>query len=132
MKNASKIMYTIGKVINVIEIVFAVLFILLSVLIISQPNAIAEEAIKQGATALDTPQKAQSCGIVMLVGAIIALIVSIVIFILATRAVKRLKENDKGTTPHVIMLVIGVFGDIFYFLGGLFGILSVNERPTQE
>ncbi|MBO4569602.1 MAG: hypothetical protein J5689_00075 [Clostridia bacterium] len=132
MKNVSKIMYTIGKVFNIIEIVGAAIMVALGILIMANPTAIAEEAVKQGASAIDTPAQAYACGIFVLITSIIALVVAVVIFALAKKATKDLKEEPKKVTAHTIMLVIGIFGDLFYFLGGLFGILSTSNLGSNE
>lgn len=134
MRNVSKTMYTIGKVINVLEIVFAVLFIVLGVFMIASPNIFAEEAARQGATAIDTPQKVRACGVTLIISAVVSFVVALIIYIFAKKATRSLQEEPTKTTGHTIMLVIGVFGDIFYFLGGLFGVLSVNEpvNTSQE
>ena len=132
MRSVSKTMYTIGKIINIIEIVFAILFIVLGVFMIASPNVFAEEAARQGATALDTPQKARACGVYLVVWAVVIFAVSLIIFLFAKKATRSLQEEPKKTTGHTIMLVIGVFGDIFYFLGGLFGVLGANEAVEAD
>ncbi|MBR1890497.1 MAG: hypothetical protein IJ817_02280 [Clostridia bacterium] len=131
MKSVSRTMYTIGRVINAIEIIGAIFLLVAGILTVAMPGTIAEEAARQGVTALATPQKARACGIAVIISASISFVVALVIFILARKATKQLNESEKSTTPHTIMLVIGIFGDIFYFLGGLFGILGINE-PTQD
>lgn len=132
MRSVSKTMYTIGKIINIIEIVFAILFIVLGVFMIASPNVFAEEAAKQGITALDTPKEARVCGVTLVVWSTVAFVVSLIIFLFAKKATRSLQEEPKKTTGHTIMLVIGVFGDIFYFLGGLFGVLGANEAIEAD
>lgn len=132
MKNASRVLYTVGKVINIIEIVCAVLMIALGAVAIAMPEKIAAESAAQGISKYDSPAEVKAAGMTILITAIVLLVVSVIIFALAKKATKSLKNGATDTTPHVIMLVIGLFGDIFYFLGGFFGIFGANQEQIQN
>ena len=80
---------------------------------------------------INSPAEVMHMGVTLIIGAAVAFIVALIVFCFAKKASKALGENPNDTTPHTIMLVIGVFGDVFYFLGGLFALLNVGEYNNQ-
>ncbi|MBR6071475.1 MAG: hypothetical protein IKP77_01415 [Acholeplasmatales bacterium] len=123
MKDASRIMYTIGKVFSVIEIVISSIMLLAGILCRVFSVEIYNEQKGRSFTLDDV--KALSTSLIVI--ASISLIIVFIVLILANNAQKKLKNNKKDIAPHIIMIVIGVFGDIFYLLGGVFGIVAENE-----
>lgn len=124
MKNASKVMYLIGKIINIIEIVVASLLLASAIFVIGAPDQFVGKVDK-----ITTVEEAKALGITLLVIAIVILIVSIVILVLANKAKKSLDNGATDNKPHIVMIVIGVLGgDIFYLLGGVFGVIAENKQ----
>lgn len=123
MKDASRIMYTIGKVFSIIEIVISAILLLAGILC----RVFAEEIYNEQKGRSFTLEDVKALSITLIVFASISLIIVFIVLILANNAQKKLKNNKKDLAPHVIMIVIGVFGDIFYLLGGVFGIVAENE-----
>ena len=40
--------------------------------------------------------------------------------------------SDKTeNAPHILMIIIGIFGDIFYLLGGIFGLVAEHENEEN-
>ena len=122
MKNASKAMYTVGKVFSIIEIVLWVLLLIMSVLFIALAGAMSE------IEGTGTAEEITAMGITLTITFGILLIVSIIVLILASRAKKALDNNTKENGPHIMMIIIGIFGDIFYTLGGIFGLIAENQN----
>ena len=127
MKSASKGLYIVGRIFNIVAMVFSFLLGVLGVIFLVLKADIAAQAAADNIAAFNDEKKVEIFGVFVLVTAIIYLIVQLVVYILATRANKKLNEGSKDTTPHIIMLIIGIFGDIFYFLGGIFGLIAVNQ-----
>ena len=128
MKNATKIMHTIGKIFTIIEIVGAVILAVLGIVCVANSTDVYAQLIADGYSHFQSPEQVKAAGIMMIVvGAIIAA-VEIVVLCLATRAQKAIAKNEKTTTPHIVMIVVGVFSNVFYLLGGVFGVLSVEEK----
>ncbi len=132
MKSASRVMYIIGKVFNIIEMVLTPFIVVLGALCIAYKSEVFNKLVEDHLTTLTSAEQVKYLGISLIIFGVVALIISVVIFLLAKRASNSLKTNDKNTTPHVIMLVIGIFGDVFYFLAGLFGILGINEAAQEK
>ena len=122
MKNASKILYTVGKVVNVIEIVLTSLALVFGVLVL----IFGRQIIPDIPMIIDITAIATGTGFT--VGGVVALIISIVTLVLANNATRALENGTVDNAPHIVMIVIGVFGDIFYLLGGIFGIVSENTE----
>ena len=75
------------------------------------------------------PETIKAVGLGLIIGGVIALIVSIIVLTLATNAQNTLNDKVTQNTPHIIMIVIGILStDIFYTLGGIFGIVSENNK----
>ena len=131
MKDASKIMYTIGKVFNIIGIVLTALLIVLPIIMIAMPEEVYNQ---QKATDMNrmTVEQIKVFGVGLLIGIIIAVVVLIVSLCLATYAKKRLDNNTKDTVPHVIMIILGVFGSIFYLIGGILGLVAEENEKQVE
>ena len=128
MAKASQVMYLIGKIINIIEIVCAALLLLAGAICVSMPEEFIGKIDK-----ITTAEEAKAFGVTIIVIAVIMLIVSIVVLALANKAKKAVAKGSKQNAPHIIMIVIGVIGgDIFYLLGGVFGLVAQNNAPQQQ
>ncbi len=129
MKQASQVLYTIGKVFNIIGIVATALLIILPIIMIAMPH---ELYIQQ--TAIDTNKLSEEqikvFGVGLLIGLIVLLIVLIIVLVLAIYASKKLKNDTKDTTPHIIMIVVGVFGSLLYLIGGILGLAAESEENS--
>ncbi|MBQ8468151.1 MAG: hypothetical protein IJ542_00135 [Clostridia bacterium] len=132
MKSASGVLYTIGRIFNVIEIIFAAIATVFAALIMANPSAIYDQLVSEGNNHFSSAVEIETVGITMLVLAILTLVVSIIIYILAKRAQRSLKADEKNSKPHIVMLVIGVFGDLFYLLGGVFGLINSTEANNKQ
>ena len=127
MKQASSILYTIGRIFNIIAIVFTSLTLVLPIIMMAMPEELYNQQKAIDGNKL-TVEQIRLLGIGVLVGLIIAIIVLIVVLCLATYASKKLKNNTKETTPYIIMIVIGVFGSLLYLIGGILGLAAESEQ----
>ena len=122
MKEASKTMYTIGKIFMIIDIVtFALLFIT-GILM----RAYAGYIHKYMDTDYELEEIENSTTILWILS-LVLLIIMIILFIVSLATRKRINYYAINTKPHIIMLVIGAFCNIFYLLGGIFGLVSEKE-----
>ena len=128
MKQASSIMYTIGKVFNIIGIVVCGLLLILPIVMMAMPEEIYNQQRASDFNRL-TVDQIKVLGVGVLIGLIIALIVEIVILVLAIYAKKKLNNNTKETAPHIIMIIIGALGgSIFYLIGGILGLVAEEQN----
>lgn len=128
MKNAAKTMYIVGRIISIIEIVLMILLIIAGILLLVFKNDIADRAVKEAFDRLDTPGKVGQFGTGLIIAGSIFLIVDSIVFGLAIKAHASLNNNIKEEWPHILMIIIGIFGNLFYTLGGIFGLVSENRN----
>ena len=107
MEKASKVMYTIANIFNWIIAISSAVLMVLSILAIA--GVLPEELKSTGA------------GAFMLVYSIVSLLAAIVAIILV-----RIAKNSKSSKGwDILFIVVGVIeGNIFYILGGIFGLVA--------
>ncbi len=125
MKTASKVMYTLGTIFNIIGIFLWAIFIVLGILTRTFSKDIFE---RRTAGATYTEADVKIVGTVLMVTGIIAIVITIIVLILAAYARRKLNNNQRDLAPHIIMIVIGVFGSLFYLLGGVFGLVAESDE----
>ncbi|MBO6280867.1 MAG: hypothetical protein J6M95_04770 [Bacilli bacterium] len=128
MKNASKVFYTIGLVLNIIGLVFLALSIVLFA--VSLTN---QELLQKVAT--DTSRTVEFVKNVLTLGIIfisIHIVVEIIVLFLVIHAKKNLSLGNGRITTHVLLLILGIFGfNLFYLLGGIFGMVAGSEDANK-
>ncbi len=121
MKQASKVMYIIGTVFGVLGLILGIIFAL--------SGAISASAIQSGT--IDAAQynniTLEEAQLVMIWGIVLCVLyfLDILIGTFGRRAVGKRKG---GNAPHIIALVVGIFGNIFFLLGGIFGLVASDEK----
>ncbi len=110
MENASKVMYKIANVFNWIIAVLGVLVIVLSIL--------------TGAGVIEKAQT-DSLGWNTIWAGVYLLVFAVALIILTRIAYKK----NSGQGWDILFIVLGFFGgNIFYLLGGIFGLVASNEK----
>jgi len=116
MEHASKIMYKIANIFNWIEFACGIIVVICGILM--AVGAVNGSHLTGEAAAL-----AASGPSVMIGLGIYVIIITIVIIILTRKAYA--KGSSKGW--DIAFMVIGICGqNVFYFLGGLFGLIARN------
>ena len=129
MKKASQILYTVGKVFNASELIGFAIMLIVGILAAAFPGAEMIPMLTQRINAaVDATGIVRGTGVGMIVGGAIGVIVSAVVLYLASRATKSLENNVTENTPHVVMIVVGFFGVVFYMIGGIIGIIAENSE----
>lgn len=119
MKDASKILYKVGNIINLIAIILGA--ILAIVCFICSAGVDTSSAADMGKTVKEAQTLFTTGGIIL----VVCVIIWVVVYVLAKKAIKALNDASDSVTPHVIMIVIGAIGSsIFYLLGGIFGVFA--------
>ena len=77
---------------------------------------------------ITTPDEAKAMGMTILITGAVLFVVYTVICALAGHARKALNNNKTENAPHIIMIIVGIFGDIFYLLGGIFGLVGEHTK----
>ena len=110
MKKASEVMYRIANFFIWILVLLCVALIVLSIL-----------------TMTGVLQNNGNMGIGSLVGGIVLLVIELIVLAFSRHAANSARDGNRRALPHVLMLLMGIFsGNIFFFLGALFGLISLR------
>ena len=116
MGNASKTMYHIGRIFNFIGIFVSALLVVIG-LIIGIAGSVAGEGWAASGWSLFSTFLFWY------------LPVYIVMYILSGKALNSINDGANNKTPHIIMIVCGALSqDIFYLLGGIFGLIAESQE----
>lgn len=117
-------MDTVGMVFNIIGLVLVLIgAILFGVVAFNQDliNKIAQDSSQ-------TADFVKNIVLVYFIFLCVELVVEALVLVVAIKALKNLKEDNGRIASHVMLIVIGIVGfDIFYLLGGIFGVVAANQ-----
>jgi hypothetical protein len=130
MEDASRIMYKIANVLNWILLVLCVFFLIFGIVFVANPSGILSG--NSNLTANGHPATADditAAGLALIFVSIWLIIID-VLFIVFTRIAAK-KGSSQGW--DILFLVLGILsGSLFYFLGGLFGVIAKNQTPAAQ
>lgn len=126
MASASKIMYTIGRIFNIIAIIGTLIILILGIVCLAAPG----KFVGTGEDFTDE-NAVMAYGLILAVTGGILLVVYSIICALAGHARRALNNGRKDNAPHIMMIIVGVFGDIFYLLGGIFGLVAESQEGKE-
>lgn len=141
MKKASKILYKIGSILDILGIVvfalLAIVFFVFAILSVSGVAAIAEAfedaAYNSGANAGD----AEAAMIVGTYAALICIAYSFVMlvlmafFIVGLVTVKKASKDDATKKAHIIATVFGFLTNTVAGIGGILSLVSLNQEEKK-
>ncbi len=121
MKKASRIMYIIATVFAAISLVTGIILAIIG----GAGLALQNDPNMSGVSA-------QDCQLVLTWGIIIA-VFAIVDILIGTFGRRAAAKKKGGNAPHIVAIVIGILGlNIFFILGGAFGIAGAKEDATSN
>lgn len=123
MKNASQIMYKIGKIINIIVIPLSALLVIIGIVGVVL-GAIGSAAAEEGAS---FAAFAAASGAYIGMG-IFLLVFSIVSLIICSKKWANIEAGSDEVADRVFLIVFGVLSDnIFYILCGIFSLVARSQ-----
>ena len=126
MSYASKVFYIIGKVFNVFEIIATSLALVFGILVMIFGAQVIPDM------PIFTNMTVNATGTGFTVGGLVTLAISIATLVFANYATRTLENGNKEYAPHIVMIVVGVFGNIFYIIGGIFGLVAENTETEYS
>ena len=125
MKQATKALYSIGNIFNLIAIIMLIVLGLLTILganvIEDVPDGYDMSLEEYGTTAI-------ILGVIMLIIAAIY----IAVYVFAIKAKKAVDNNSQESKPHLIMIILALIGqNLFYLIGGILGLVD-NSNDNKE
>lgn len=126
MKLAAKIMYIIGRISNIIYLVFAICMLVIG--IISAAGG-ALGAVADAEKEAEAYLAAIGGGVGLITAGVIFFVITLVVLILSKKGINALNNNTTENAPHIVMIVIGAIGqNIFYILGGIFALVAEHTN----
>ena len=121
MKNASKTMYRIGNIINIVYLALAILLATLYLIAIIVTVVTGDPYFFGG-------------GVASLVFAILWIVLIILCFVFVGNAQKELQdENNKDNKPYIMTIVFGaICGNVLYVLAGIFGLIAEGQQGNND
>ena len=125
MKNASEIMYKIGKIINIIMIPVSVLLLVIGAALIAT-TPVSTEMTPEQLQQIATGSSSIGYGVYFLITSVLSIII----------CPMKHKEIANGSTeiaPRVFLIVFGAIADnIFYVLAGIFGLVARSQELNSN
>jgi nitric oxide reductase large subunit len=115
MEKASKVMYSIANFFTWVIVILCIVGIVFSGL------QMAGKLVEWGWTGEDTNP-------FLGLGSLITLIIVLIVCFITIAMVRRAKADNSSKAWDVFFIIVGIFqGNIFYILGGLFGLIAVRR-----
>lgn len=128
MKSAAKIFYLIGFIFNILALVIGILLLVLLAVSVNNAEIIARVVTQTGYG----EQLVREMILALIITLSIALLLDIIAIILTLKARKDLIDNNGKLSTHIILLVGGVLtGNLFYLLGGIFGVSAASDDAND-
>ena len=128
MSSTVRIMYKTGVIFNFVIFALSIIFVLAGILTIAFAKDIASYALEKGFSAFDNPNEVKILGRTVVIIAGIVFVQSVTTLVLAIYSKNKIEFTNVGnTTPYVILLVIGIFGNPFYLMSGVFGLVELQN-----
>lgn len=117
MKNASKTMFNIGNIFNIVLIALGALLVLIGIICFAAGG----------------PEAAAPAGYCIGWG-IYFLVTSILCLVFVGKAKKELEdESRKDNKPFIITIIFGAISDnVFYVLAGIFGLIAEGQQGSAQ
>ena len=133
MKEASRILYIIGRVFNIISLVCQALGIVGGFYAAGNSTWLYNELVAAGVENVPPVQEIYQASVSVVFGCVIGLGIAIAIHILVSKAIKAVEENKPNKKLHIAMIVLGAMDNLFCLLGGVFALSAIkNISQTQE
>lgn len=133
MKKASSVMYTIGNVFNIIEVVVYAILIVVMVVGMGHLGEILQKLQEQGITDITTEEQLKALMLLLVGLSIFAIVVKAIILVVVCYAKKALRTDQRSFGIHIAVLVLSILcGGLFYLLGSIFGLVATNQIKQPE
>lgn len=132
MSKTVKNLFRVGVIVSLFLIFVSVAALTTSIIGLMLKDKIAELALERGITLLDNPKEVEFYSVIILISSILLFIYKIAVILIALRQKQRLENGKKDTYPYIILIVIGVLGNLFFFLCGIFGSIEQEKLPDSE
>ena len=130
MKSGSKLLYSIGFVFNVIASIILVVAVVIFAVAYSVPQSILESIATDTQHTVEYVREALLIALIV-IGVELAVHLALIGVVIYAR--HSLIKKTGNTTPHIIILLSGIFSfNLFYLIGGILGMVAANNDSEDE
>ena len=132
MKKASSIMYLLGRIFEILEVIFSAFAGFIGIVAIANKEEVFQKIVEAGNTEITSVEQVQQVGVGLLVSGLVAIVLGAVVLTLLARAKNYVEDGKEAKKLHIAMIVLGIFTNIFITLGGAFALGVATEKPADE
>ena len=132
MSKANRIMYLIGLIFNVLEIVTLLVGAFALALAIGASDELFSKLPEDIKTQFADAAAFKSWLITGCVACIFGLLISVTILVLSRVSKKAQETGVHAKGWSIVILILGVFNNLFYFVAGILGLVEQPEAKPQE
>ena len=129
MKNASEIMYKIGRIINIIVIPLSAFLLVLGIILAAAGTV--------GAGSANTEEQQAAIAMAASGGSLIGygsflLVTSILSLVICTKKKAEIDNGSNEIAPRVLLIVFGAIAEnVFYILAGIFSLVARSQEMNN-
>lgn len=132
MSKANRIMYLIGLIFNVLEIVTLLVGAFALALAIGASDELFSKLPEDIKTQFADAAAFKSWLITGCVACVFGLLISVTILVLSRVSKKAQETGVHAKGWSIVILILGVFNNLFYFVAGILGLVEQPEAKPQE
>ncbi len=131
MKLPTKVMYIIGLILNIIIGLGCIIATIIFGIIMNNKELL-QEAVKTDTSGTLTMENIQAVYVALFVVFLILAIFSVIAVWVGVMGIKRANDDtERKHGFHITAIILGVLsGNIFYLLGGIFGLVNESEKAN--
>lgn len=132
MNQSTKIMFLIGLIFNILEIVALVVGIFVCAIATGASEQIYQELVNRGVEYFKNSQEVLNFCVSGVVACVFALMLSVAILVIAMLSQKRQRENSKGKALPITLIVLCALNlsHVFYIVAGILCLVE-NSQSTS-
>lgn len=131
MNKSTKIMFLIGLIVNILEIIALIVGIIACSIAVGASDQIYQALIDAGYTQY-TAEGVKSTFTFGAVSCVFGLMLSVVVLILAIFAKKSQEQGKHSTAWPIVMIVFGVFDNLFYMIAGILCLVENTQTVPAK
>ena len=133
MKKASSVMYLLGRIFEILEIIFSAFGAFIGFVAAQNSELVYQKIVESGAnTDITSAAQVKEVGIGMIISCAIAIVLGVVVLTLLARAKFAVEESKPAKKLHISLIVLGVFTNLFILLGGAFALGAGEVAQAQQ
>ena len=133
MKNASKTMFKVGRIINIILIPLCAIAFILGFILVVIAIAGGIAASEAGGEGAEAAAGLMAYGFICIFYGIFLLAMEIITLIVCSKKNAQIENGSNETSPRIFLIVFGAVSDnVFYILSGIFSLIARSQESNQK